>query len=419
MSRFLRIARDGLVLVLAVLVFVLECGGSLPATSLPLLALAVVVPEAAQAMIAIALVVTIAAASLTRGRVRVVAVACAGIGAMLALVPLAQFSAARAAADRELHRALDPIGDVRASTSRETFRFDVLANRPVRLRDGSSLALDVYRPRARGLRPTIVTIYGGAWIFGARADTKAIDEAYAARGYTVIAIDYRHAPTYRFPTQLDDVRDALATIAARSRAWHVDRDRVAIFGRSAGAELALLAAYERQPLRVRAVVGYYAPTDLTAGYDTPPRPDPADVRSILRAYIGAPPARKRAAYVAASPLAHVRAGLPPTLLVLGLRDALITTDMQRRLRDALRARNDRVAAIEIPWSNHAFDNVPGGLGAKISEPITRAFLEATLANIRPVRATAAVRRANPRRRSRRIVPPSRRASRASRFRCAA
>ncbi len=362
----------------ALVVVALEIVGTLPPPTLPFLALAVIVPESAPALLVVALLVALAALRFTRGPVRALAVGCAAVASLLALVPLAEFPAARAAAEGEVRVALEPASRPAVLTADGAFHVDVLADRRVGLRDGSTIGLDVYRSSAPGLRPTIVTIYGGAWLFGARRDTAKIDNAYAARGFTVVAIDYRHAPRYHFPTQLDDVREALASIARNAAAWHVDRDRVALFGRSAGAELALLAAYEPGPLHVRAVVGYYAPTDLSSGYAVPPRPDPANVRAILRAYLGAPPSARRAGYRAASPLTHVRAALPPTFLIVGLHDSLITSEMQRSLRDALRARGNRVAAIEIPWSNHAFDEVPGGLGARIAEPLTRVFLAATL-----------------------------------------
>lgn len=363
---------------LAAIVLVLEIAGTLPVSALPLLALAVIVPEVAPVLFGLALLVAFGAWTYGRGRMRDIAVVCAALASLLALVPLAEFFPARMAGEREVRGAVAFGTGTRHATQRQPSGFNVLADRRVPLRDGATLGLDVYRSSAAGLRPTIVALYGGAWMFGARRDTKRLAQAYAARGYTVIAIDYRHAPCYRYPTQLDDVRDALATIARNAAVWHVDRQRVALFGRSAGAELALLAAYEPGPLHVRAAVGYYSPTDLLAGYDVPPRPDPADVRSILRAYLGAPPSERRAAYRAASPLVHVRAGLPPTFLIVGQHDSLITSDMQRSLRDALRAHGDRVAAVELPWSNHAFDEIPGGLGARIAEPLTRAFLAATL-----------------------------------------
>jgi hypothetical protein len=48
------------------------------------------------------------------------------------------------------------------------------------------------------------------------------------------------------------------------------------------------------------------------------------------------------------------------------------------MRDALRSHGDRVVAIELPWSNHVFDDVPNGLGASIATPAVRRFLTATL-----------------------------------------
>jgi len=384
----LRAAGNALGVCLAVVVLALEFAGTLPPPSLPFLALAVVVPEISPALFVVAVLVALTAWRLMRGRLRAFAVGCAALASLLAAVPLAEYPAARAAAESALRAGLGSAARTHIATKEPTVRFDVLRDRRVRLRDGTTLGLDVYRPSGSALHPTIVTIYGGAWRFGKRADMAKIDEAYAARGYTVVAIDYRHVPRYRYPTQIDDVRDALATIARNATRWHVDRNRVALFGRSAGAELALLAAYEPAPLHVRAVVGYYSPTDLVAGFEVPPRPDPADVRFILSSYLGAPPAERRAAYRAASPLAHVRTGLPPTFLIVGLHDSLITQTMQRALERALRAKCDRVVAIELPWSNHAFDEVPGGLGRSIAEPLTREFLAVTLKSSRKRRKTS-------------------------------
>ncbi|GAC1443194.1 MAG: hypothetical protein NVSMB59_07300 [Vulcanimicrobiaceae bacterium] len=360
----------------AVAAFVFEALGALPAPTIPLLAFAVAVPEVASRALAFGVASLLAVAVVVRGRARVVGLASAAIACALALVPLAQYPQTRLAADAALRTlARDAPVASRAPIDPATIAVRTV---PVRTRDGATLAMDVYRAAVRGARPTVVTIYGGAWMFGTRADTASIDRALAARGYTTIAIDYRHAPTYRYPTALHDVQDALAQIARDARRLDVDPERVAIFGRSAGAELALLAAYAPLAVRVRGVVAYYAPTDLVDGYRVLPFPDPANVRAILRAYLGTPPEANLAAYRSASPVAHVRAGLPPTLLAIGLRDALVRPQQQRELRDALRAHGDAVVAIELPWSNHAFDAVPGGLGETLVRGVTDRFLAATL-----------------------------------------
>ena len=366
-----------IVLGLAVLAFLVEVLGTLPAPTLPMLAFAVAVPEVAGRALVITIVLIVVIALVLRGRMRIVGTTCAAIACILALVPLVQYPQASAAAQREIAPFEAGLAAAHTPIARDA-DIHVERNLPVRTRDGAMLALDLYRSTIAGPRPTIITIYGGAWLFGKRADNAVIDRALAARGYTAISVDYRHAPKYRFPTEPNDVEDAISTIAHHARAWGVDPDRVALFGRSAGAELALLAAYAPEPVHVRAAVAYYAPTDLIDGYRITPNPDPANVRQILLAYLGAPPQNRMASYRAASPVAHVRVGLPPTYLIIGLRDALVRPEQQRELRDALRSHGDAVAAIELPWSNHAFDTIPSGLGGTLATQTTDRFLRATL-----------------------------------------
>ncbi len=337
-----------------------------------LLALAVFVPEHAIRVDSVVFVVGLFAFLVARGTARRLALALTAIAFACPLVSIVEYPFARAAIDRQVRAALGP--ENLATDADATDTFTVVRDVPVTLRDGARLTLDRYTPNMPGPHPTIVTLYGGAWVFGNPGRTADLARDFAARGYTVIAIAYRLAPTYHFPTQLDDVDDALATIAKNARAWNVDPHRVALVGRSAGAELALLAAYERQPLTIRAAVGLYTPTDLAGGYAHPPKPDPSNVRRMLTTYVGATPSEAPAAYRRASPLAAVRADLPPTLLISGDRDELIPVRFQRAMRDALRAHGDDVLAIEIPWSNHGFDEFQSGLGTSIASGVERAFL---------------------------------------------
>jgi len=340
------------------------------------LAFAILVPELAP-WFALACAIALAiAAALARGTNRRIAIVALAIAFACTLVPIVQYPSAHAAADAELAAQL---GDVTTEPAKaQTFDVHVMNDLTIATRDGARLELDVYRPDIPGPRPTIVTLYGGAWVFGSRKQLAPFDESFAKLGYTVIGIEYRHAPAYRFPTQLHDVQDALAAIAAHASEWGVDRTRVALIGKSAGAELALLAAYVREPVDVRAAIGFYSPTDLTRGYAEPPFPDPANDRKILVTYLGATPAERPEIYRAASPIDFVRPGLPPTFLICGRRDSLVRIELQRAMRDALRSVGDRVVAIELPWSNHVFDEVPTGLGASISTPAVRRFLAATL-----------------------------------------
>lgn len=268
--------------------------------------------------------------------------------------------------------------------------------------DRIPLKLRIYRPPARyrerslaeGLYPGVLVIYGGAWQRGSPADNALFNHALAAQGYIVIALDYRHAPQYPFPAQLEDVRAGLLFVQAHAREWGVDPERMAVMGRSAGGQLALLLAYRAlhdpegsralhdphgsQPTPFRAVIVLYGPVDLAAGYADPPRPDPINTRAVLEAFLGGSPTTRPELYRQASPIHQVRPHLPPTLLIYGGRDHVVQPKYGQRLATQLRQAGNAVAWIRIPWADHAFDVVFRGLSSQLALYASERFLAATL-----------------------------------------
>jgi acetyl esterase/lipase len=242
--------------------------------------------------------------------------------------------------------------------------------------DGKSLTIDAYQPLAAGTYPIIVQIYGGAWRNGAPGDFAKFAKWLTAGGYVVFSIDYRHSPRWQWPAHLDDVTTALAWIGAHASEYGGDTARVVLLGRSAGAHLALLAAYRPAPLKVRGVVAYYAPVDLADAYRRPPRPDPLDIRAVERAFIGGTPDQMPARYAEASPISYARGRVPATLLVFGGRDNIVEPRYGRQLRDTLAANGNRVAYLEIPWAEHAFDEVFNGPSTQLALFYTERFLAA-------------------------------------------
>jgi acetyl esterase/lipase len=190
----------------------------------------------------------------------------------------------------------------------------------------------------------------------------------------VFAIDYRHAPQFRFPAQVNDVRTALSWIGQYAEAWNADTSRLVLMGRSAGAHLAMMAAYAPDAPRIRGVIDYYGPVDLIEGYRQPPRPDPLAVRDIEEAFLGGPPNAMLDRYRAASPISLVTRALPPTLLVYGGRDHIVEPRFGRLLAERLRANGTTMVHVEIPWAEHAFDAVPYGPSGQLSRYVSERFL---------------------------------------------
>lgn len=243
---------------------------------------------------------------------------------------------------------------------------------------GEALTLDIYRPPSAGRFPILVQIYGGAWQRGAPGNNPQFARHFASRGYVVFAIDYRHAPRWQWPAQMEDVRAALGWIRAHAHDYDADVRRIALIGRSAGAHLALMAAYESGAPTVSAVVSYYGPTDLAEGWRVPPRPDPLDVRSVLEAFLGGTPDQIPSRYREASPVTHVSPTAPPTLLVYGTRDHIVEARFGRDLHARLQAAGASSVLLEIPWAEHAFDALPSGLSGQLSLFYTDRFLAQAL-----------------------------------------
>ncbi len=253
---------------------------------------------------------------------------------------------------------------------------DILVRRDVEFArpDGVPLTLDVYRPSRPGPHPVLLQVYGGGWQRGSPADDGSFASWFAAKGYVVIAIDYRHAPAARWPAQIQDVRSAIGWVLAHSGEFEADPARMAVVGRSAGAQLALVTAYQAGVPPLRAVVSYYGPTDLAEGWRQPPSPDPLGVRDILETYLGGTPNSAVQAYRSASPTTYVSGRVPPTLLIYGSRDHVVAPRFGRALQGRLRDAGAVSVLLEIPWAEHAFDKLPNGLSAQIALYYTERFL---------------------------------------------
>ena len=247
---------------------------------------------------------------------------------------------------------------------------------PIRLGPERSHIL-AYIPASPRRTPAIFSIYGGAWHNGSPRNDAALNRALAHQGYAVFALDYRHAPKYRFPAALDDVRFEVAHIRKDARRYNIDPQRVAVIGHSSGGELAALIAFAPGS-PIRALVSYSGAVDLTMGWKYPPVPDPIGIRAVIQEYIGDTPSRAPDRYRAATPLDHVRRGLPPVLLIYAARDHVVDIRYAWKLRDVLRAAGTNVTFLQLPWTEHAFEYVPFGLHAPIAYRATLNFLVETL-----------------------------------------
>ena len=196
--------------------------------------------------------------------------------------------------------------------------------------EGTSLKATLYVPTEQKRHPGVLLIHGGAWCAGSRTELAWHARKLAEAGYVAASIDYRLAPKYKFPAQIDDCRTALAWFIAHADEWNLDPDRIGLYGYSAGGHLACLLGLSppdaRAP-RVKAIIAGGAPCDFRI---VPPDED------LLSYWLGGTRVDCPGMYAKASPLAMVSADDPPTFFFGGDRDWLVPPITARRTSHDLR-----------------------------------------------------------------------------------
>lgn len=206
------------------------------------------------------------------------------------------------------------------------------------------LMLDLYSPSATPAKPApvLLFIHGGGWSGGDKQDYAIYCNKFAGLGYVVASIGYRFSQEALFPAALQDVNAAIVWLHGQAASRGGDPGRMAVIGGSAGGHLSLMAAYawdkaefhrlapqEIQPSPVRAVVDLYGPTDLTQ----PVAQDASQVTRFLgKQYVDAPEI-----FALASPITHLDATDPPTLIIQGTLDNVVPPEQSDLLAERLRS----------------------------------------------------------------------------------
>ena len=257
---------------------------------------------------------------------------------------------------------------------------------------GADLKLDVYRPTmsSKNNGASVVVVHGGSWSGGVRNDFPQWNARLAKMGFTVFDVDYRLAPQPNYLTATGDVKCAVRWIRENANEFGIDPERIALLGRSAGAHLALLAAYSADDVRipsacatpqssekVSAVISLYAPIDLLWAFDNPANQRVIDGPETLTKFLGGSPHESheiRDRFLLASPTTHVSTSTPPTLLIHGGSDQLVRSENMRFLSEKLTETHIANRTILIPYAQHGFDYNLNGWGSQITEAAILSFL---------------------------------------------
>ena len=252
--------------------------------------------------------------------------------------------------------------------------------------------LDVYLPTDNALNSgaSVIVVHGGSWNGGKRNDFPQWNIWLANEGFTVFDIDYTLAPQPNWQTATGDVKCAIVWIKQHAAEFKIAPEKITLLGRSAGAHLALLAAYSAGDARlpancgetgtdesVRAVVSFYAPTALLWDYDNPANRFVINGPQTLADFLGGNPHESeeiRSHFIVATPITYISPKTPPTLLIHGGQDQLVKSENMNLLADQLTQERVLHETLLIPYAQHGFDYNFNGWGAQISKSVILKFL---------------------------------------------
>lgn len=226
------------------------------------------------------------------------------------------------------------------------------------------MLLDLYQPKETSKPvPGLIFIHGGGWRSGKRNDYRFYCQRFAAKGYVVATITYRltsrdkekNTITNPFPAALHDAKAAVRWMRANAAKYHVDPDKIAVLGGSAGGHLSMMVGYSSDvpelegnggnpgvSSRVQAVVDLYGPSDLTK-----PLAQVSDL--VLNFVDGKKYADAPEIYKTISPLTYVTKDDPPTLILHGTVDDVVQIEQS----DLLAA---KLKEVGVPY---IYDRLPG------------------------------------------------------------
>lgn len=253
--------------------------------------------------------------------------------------------------------------------------------------DGNEQKLDIHVPDNKNrIFPLIVYVHGGGWYTGSK-DTAAVAQympEVARLGYVVAIINYRLAPDYTFPAQVQDTKCAIRYLRAHAEQYNIDSNNVGIIGESAGGYLAAFAGvtgnsvtyktaeYAQHSDSVQAAVNLFGPSNFVSTQASP------QAIRMARTFLGS------ANPTEASTVTHITKQAAPLLIVHGKDDTTVPYSQSQTLHEALQKAGVNTTLIPVTDAGHGLSATTPGKTIDPSLTIIRqeitTFLAAHLKN---------------------------------------
>lgn len=251
---------------------------------------------------------------------------------------------------------------------------------PQQLRDveyaqsaGMSLRFDASIPTTDSPAPAAIIVHGGGWTRGDRRfNVEPLFKPLNDAGFAWFSISYSLATNpFQVGAAVTDVEAAVRHIRSHAAEYHIDPNRIALVGESAGGQLAAMAALGSNVANsVKAVVAIYAPTDLVSLA----RNSSFIPEGIRRQLNGTPWERLIVARLSQlSPISEVRKDMPPFLFIHGDSDDIVPLEQSRTMCDRMKSVGASCKLVTVAGGGHGMRRWESS--PERSEPYKREMVE--------------------------------------------
>ena len=252
--------------------------------------------------------------------------------------------------------------EVRAEERRK-YRFEKKGAIVFRKLPDCEVKCDVYQPESDVALPAIIMIHGGAWRHGSKVAMVRHARRVARVGYVVVSINYRLAPKYPWPAQIDDCQYAVRWLKKNAEAYNVDADRIGVFGYSAGGHLAALLGTMNAEDTTRLENSLAGDDEELKEFSTavcavaiggaPCEFSWLDEGSeVLKYWMGGSRKSLPEKYRSASPIEYVTADDVPFFIFHGTADMLVPLQSPTDFHQALKAKGVPSTLLSVDGSGH-------------------------------------------------------------------
>jgi acetyl esterase/lipase len=249
---------------------------------------------------------------------------------------------------------------------------------------GMALTLDVFTPKANANGAAIVWIVSGGWFSAHEAINPQWIEEFLKRGYTVFAVVHGSQPRFTIPEITQDLNRAVRFIRHHAKDYQIDPDRIGVTGGSAGGHLSLMQGtagdkgkkdardpIDRESSRVQAVACFFPPTDflnygntgenavgrgVLSGFKPPFDFQEQDkATKVYRSITDEAKIQEIGREI--SPVYHVSADDPPTLIIHGDADKLVPIQQAELILEKLKTEGVETKLVVKKGASHGWPDI--------------------------------------------------------------